>query len=317
MKTARVLIIIVSYNVSELLQKCLQSVFEQDCSFPLQVVVVDNVSTDDTLARVRENFPQVTLLANQHNVGFAAGNNQALAAYGVQAAAPPPYALLLNPDTVVRPGALRLLHNTMQDHPDLGILGPRIVNPDGSLQSGVLRFPSFTGLLKSMIPLSRGPRPTCPASGLADSDWILGACMMVRGELLRTVGVLDEHYFLYGEEKDWCFRAKRGGWRVAVLGDAEVVHYGGQSTRQVAPSSYETFIDSQVRFYCKHYPALHRGMFLSSTATQTALMAGAARFFAWRRGPREQEWRDRLATYQAGRRRALDYLRGRRPLPSV
>jgi len=92
MKTARVLIIIVSYNVSELLQKCLQSVFEQDCSFPLQVVVVDNVSTDDTLARVRENFPQVTLLANQHNVGFAAGNNQALAAYGVQAAAPPPYA---------------------------------------------------------------------------------------------------------------------------------------------------------------------------------------------------------------------------------
>jgi len=104
MKTARVLIIIVSYNVSELLQKCLQSVFEQDCSFPLQVVVVDNVSTDDTLARVRENFPQVTLLVNQHNVGFAAGNNQALAAYGVQAAAPPPYALLLNPDTVVRPG---------------------------------------------------------------------------------------------------------------------------------------------------------------------------------------------------------------------
>ena len=140
MKTARVLIIIVSYNVSELLQKCLQSVFEQDCSFPLQVVVVDNVSTDDTLARVRENFPQVTLLANQHNVGFAAGNNQALAAYGCRRGAYR-YALLLNPDTIVRPALCGFCITPCRTIPTWASRSADRQS-DGSLQSGVLRFPT-------------------------------------------------------------------------------------------------------------------------------------------------------------------------------
>lgn len=291
-------IIIVSYNVAALLADCLQSVQASATGRHQHTIVVDNVSTDDTRTVVASHFPDVSFIANEHNVGFAAANNQGMRLCSE------PYVLLLNPDTVVKPNALRQLYDTMEAHPEIGIVGPRIVNPDGTLQSGPLAFPT----LRSLGGMGVTKREISP-SGLVDADWVLGACMMVRRTVIDDIGMMDEGYFLYGEEKDWCFRAKRAGWQVKVLMDAEVVHIGGQSTKQCAPQSYANLINSQVRFLTKFYPHSFRTVYLLSTWCTAGVRELAARLLSLG-GKSQDEWRQRVATYATGRRRAWHYLAG-------
>ena len=305
MSAKPVSVIIVSYNVCDLLAECLVSVLGSADDVPCDVTVVDNVSGDGTVAMLRDRFPTVRLIANEDNVGFAAANNQ-----GLRGAIHSPYVLLLNPDAVVRPGAVAALLDAMYGNEDIGILGPRIVNPDGTLQSGPLFFPTLTSTMLGTSAGSRRRRQP-PRSGIAEADWVLGACMMVRQDLIREIGFMDEGYFLYGEEKDWCFRAKQAGWRVGVLETTEVVHYGGQSTNQRAPESYRAFVDSQVRFYERFYPRSHTRAFLGTTLVQAGVRRVIARALAMVDARRRDEWRGRSLTYAAGSRRAWEHLVGR------
>lgn len=297
-------IVVVSYNVSEVLAGCLQSLREAAPTVPYEVIVVDNASGDGSVAMVRERFPECRLLANTCNRGFAAASNQGIAACDS------PYVLLLNPDTRVAAGVIDALCRTMAAEPLLGLLGPLIVNPDGTAQSGALRFPTVGSLLWGTRGLRGVPAAQC--RGLLPADWVLGACMLARREFILGVGQLDEGYFLYGEEKDWCFRAHQGGWQVAVLPEAQIVHLGGASTGQNAPRSYETFVDSQVRFFSKFYPPSCRRLFLLVTSLQAGakgLAAGALALLLFRR---REDWRRRARTYLAGSRRAAQYLLGYR-----
>ena len=298
-------VVIVTYNVRDLVVACLRSLGEE----PAEIFVVDNASEDGTVEAVRAAWPEATVIANPDNRGFAAANNQALRRACGR------HLCLLNPDTVVRPGALARLQEALDRDPRLGIVGPRLLNPDGSLQSAGLSFPTLGALLRAAVPWTRPPRPPRGAGrGGGDPvpcDWIIGACMVVRREVLDEVGLLDEAYFMYGEEKDLCFRAKQAGWQVACLPEAEVVHYGGQSADQVPVPSYLAFLDSQFRFLGKHYPPRYARTFARATLLGCRLRAAGAGLLALLQPARRELWRRKAAPARAGARRCREFLRGK------
>ncbi len=225
-------IVVVSFNTRQLLQNCLESVLRHAGSLRLEIFVVDNASCDGSAELVAERFPGVRLIRNAENRGFATANNQALAQAGGR------YAMLLNSDTVVRPGALTELVRFMDDHPRAGYCGPRLLNGDGSLQPSARRFPTIwstawaaTGLALR-CPGSRHALDLHAGQAVAEpfrADWLTGACLMVRAEAMRQVGVLDEGYFMYFEETQWCRRLVAAGWEGWYVPTAEVVHFGGGS----------------------------------------------------------------------------------------
>jgi GT2 family glycosyltransferase len=272
-----------------------------------EVFVVDNASEDGSAEAVRALRPEVTLIANAANEGFARANNQALRL------AQGRYVCLLNPDTEVQPGALGRLQAALDRDPQLGIVGPRLLNPDGSLQSAGLRFPSRADLAGGAIPWgrpARRPRRRHAArESVAECDWLLGACMMIRREVLEQVGLLDEAYFMYGEEKDLCYRAKQAGWRVACVPEAEVVHHGGQSADQAPVQSYLAFLDSQFHFLGKFYPPEHRRLFARANWLGCRLRQAGAAVLARLQPSRREAWRNKGELARAGARRCAEYLR--------
>ena len=225
-------VIIVSYNTHDLLRACLRSVMAQDQGLWMEVFVVDNSSLDGSCDMVRREFPQVSLVCNSVNVGFAAANNQ-----GLRLAAGR-YLLLLNPDTVVQPSALRELVEFMDCHAEVGYCGPKLLNSDGSYQPSARRFPTIlsdaflmTGLA-NRYPQSRHSinlQATGDHSTPGRGDWFSGACLLVRREAASEVGLLDEGFFMYFEETDWCKRLADADWEGWYVPSAGVVHYGGQS----------------------------------------------------------------------------------------
>ena len=292
-------VIIVAYNVRDLLVQCLHSLGEEAA----EVFVVDNASEDGTVEAVRADWPAITVIGNADNKGFAGANNQALRL------ARGKYLCLLNPDTVLRPDALGRLQKALDQYPRVGIVGPRLLNPDGSLQSAGLNFPTRAGLLASAVPWTRRPRaPRRGGEGPRPCDWIIGACMVIRREVLDEVGLLDEEYFMYGEEKDLCYRAKQAGWRVACLPAAEVVHHGGQSADQAPVRSYLAFLDSQFRFLGKFYAPEDARLFAEATWVGCWLRGLAARVLAAVQPARRGTWRAKGELARAGARRCREYL---------
>lgn len=247
--------IIVSWNVRDLLRTCLQAVLA--AGVEQEVIVVDNASGDGTPDMVRREYPQVTLLANRDNRGYTGGNNQAIPISRGR------YVLILNPDTRPEPGAIREMLSFMEAHPDAAAVGPRLLWGDGSLQSSRRRFPTLaTGLLESTLVqqywkhnavLRRYYCDDLPPDRVEAVDWVVGACIMIRRQALDQVGLLDEGYFMYSEEMDWCYRAKRAGWQIYHLPSATVVHYHGKSSEQNVLSRELRFQDSKLRFYAKHH----------------------------------------------------------------
>ena len=242
------LIVIVNYRTTDLTIDCLRSLqAEVDSRDGMRVVVTDNASGDDSVARltaaVRENgwgdWAAIQTLAR--NGGFAFGNNAALRP-ALQGADPPQYVLLLNPDTIVRSGTLKALVEFMEGRPDVGIAGSQLEEPDGTPQRSAFRFPSVLGefeggarfgpvsrLLNRWIvapPVPGGPGPI---------DWVAGACMIIRREVFEAIGLLDEGYFMYFEEVDFCRRARRAGWACWYVPSARVVHLVGQSSGVTDP----------------------------------------------------------------------------------
>ncbi len=255
-------VVIVSWNVRALLQSCLNSVIEslrsdKGSQLSCELVVVDNASADDTVGMLREEFPQVHVIANDENLGFTRGNNQGIASSDGR------YVLLLNPDTEVLGDALGEMVTYMEAHHRVAALGPRLLDPDGQVQSSRRRFPDVhTAYLESTFlqpwfsessALRRYHVLDRPDDVTQDVDWVVGACLLLRREALDDVGLLDDRFFMYSEELDWCYRAKKLGWEVAYVPKAQVIHYMGRSSEQVLPLRHIQFQRSKVLFFKKHH----------------------------------------------------------------
>ncbi len=248
-------IVIVSWNVRDLLRRCLASIFT--ARLPgLEVIVVDNASGDGSTEMARGEFPAARLIANDRNVGFPAGNNQGFAAARGR------FVMTLNPDTEVIGNTLAEMIAYLDAHPDVGALGPQVLNPDGSIQSSRRRFPTFTtALFESTWLQGVAPRGVLRRYYLDDVspevtqevDWLTGACIAVRREALETVGGFDESFFMYSEELDWCRRIQSAGWGIVYLPDAKVIHHIGQSSEQAVAARHIYFQTSKVRYFRKYH----------------------------------------------------------------
>ncbi len=263
-------IVTVSYNVRELLLQCLVSVQESLARAPVdaEVVVVDNASADGSAEMVRREFPWVRVLANERNAGFAAASNLGLRALGFPGEGSPAYALLLNPDTIVHDDALAQLVNFMERTPAAGACGPRLVYGDGSFQHSAFHFPTVPMAFLDFFPLhhrlldsrlnGRYPRRLYERGRPFLVDHPLGAALLVRREAAAKVGLLDEQFFMYCEEIDWCRRIKAGGWQVYCVPQAEIVHLGGQSTRQFRAGMFVALWRSRYQLFARHNGRLYR-----------------------------------------------------------
>lgn len=249
-------IIIVSWNVRELLRQCLHSIAEQGEALDLQVIVVDSASADGTSDMVAEQFPWVDLLAQDQNVGFPRGNN-----IGMNAAQGR-FLFLLNPDTVVVGQALQQMIAYMEGHADVGLLGPQLRFPDGAIQSSRRRFPSLlTAFFESTWLEPWAPRRVLRSfrveeisdDKITDVDWVTGAAMMVRRTMVDDVGPMDERYFMYSEELDWCRRIKAAGWRIVYYPEAEIIHYVGKSSEQAIMARHINFQRAKLRYFRKFH----------------------------------------------------------------
>ena len=248
-------ILIVNWNVRDLLRDCLRSIERGRGDRAVEVIVVDSASADGSAAMVAAEFPWVTLLSQTDNVGFPRGNNIALAR------ARGDYLLLLNPDTVVLDDALTVLIDYLRTYPDVGAVGPQLLNPDGSVQSSRRRFPTLaTGFLEStwlegLSPgvLRRYYALDLPDDQTADVDWLTGACILVPRVVYERVGGLDEGYFMYSEELDWCRRIKAAGWRVVYHPAARVVHHVGKSSEQAVTARHINFQRAKLRYFRKYH----------------------------------------------------------------
>ncbi len=229
-------IVIVNYNTADILDRCLNSIASQSNINP-EVIVVDNASRDNSLDIIKNNFPWVKLIANRRNLGFAPANNQALQSCTGK------YIYFLNPDTEVRHGALQSMIEFMDSHPEVGLAGTRIINPDGSPQSSVEnRYPGERHTKKDL-------------KGLKGSiAWVLGASMIARRDILDSLGGFDEEFFLYGDDQDLCLRVRKAGSTIGYIPASVVLHWGGQSERNTLPVEvWKKKFEAELVFYRKHY----------------------------------------------------------------
>ena len=257
-------IITISWNVAVLLAQCLDSILTGPVSVGdvhsdkpcVEIIVVDSASSDDSVAMLREKYPQVTLRAESENVGFTRGNNIGLAT------AQGRYVMLLNPDTKVLDDALAQMVAYLDANPEVGIVGPHTLNADGATQSTRRRFPTValaffeSTWLQGLAPkamLDRFYVANAADDAVIDVDWVQGSALMARREVYEQIGGLDEGYIMFSEEMDWCKRAKDAGWRVVYLGTAQIIHYSGKSTEQVVARKHIHFQESKLRYFRKHH----------------------------------------------------------------
>lgn len=270
-------IIIVNWNVRDLLRECLRSLDAGRGGEELEVIVVDSASADGSVDMVRAEFPWVRLIPCDENVGFPRGNNLGLAdARG-------DYLLLLNPDTVVLGDALAVMRDYLVAHPAVGAVGPQLLNPDGTVQSSRRRFPTLaTGFFEStwlqgLAPgvLRRYYALDLPDDATAEVDWLVGACIMVPRPVYERIGGLDEGYYMYSEELDWCRRIVAAGWRVVYHPAAHVIHHVGQSSDQAVTARHINFQRAKLRYYRKYHGRAAAGalrlFLLANYAGQLAL----------------------------------------------
>jgi len=244
-------IIVVNWNTKEDLLHCLESIFERGTGIQREVIVVDNASTDGSRTSVEERFPEVNFIQNQMNLGFAKANNQALKLSKGK------YVLLLNPDTKIKKGSIGEMVLFMNAHPEVGVVGGQLLNSDGSKQNSIANFPSLAtelfnkSLLRWLFP-KRFPGKERNYPEPVEVNSVIGACMMVRREALDQVGSLDEDYFLFLEETDWCYRMKRTGWKIYHVPDAEVYHFQGKSAERDKKRSRVEYFRSRYHFFKKN-----------------------------------------------------------------
>ncbi len=276
-----VLIVIVNYKAPQLTIDCLGSLVEEASLFKsCRVVVVDNASRDDSGDKIQTAIAKnqwdswVTFIQNDFNAGYAYGNNLAIRPY-LHGEQRPDYVLLLNPDTVIRPQAIAKLVEFMDHHPKVGITGSRLEDPDATPQCSAFRFPSLASEIDSGLKLGlvsklldRWIIAPPVVNEACQTDWVAGASMMVRTDVFEQIGLMDEAYFLYFEEVDFCLQAARQGWGCWYVPESRVVHFVGQSTGVTTPTDQpkrlpQYWLDSRKRYFQKNYGNFYR--FLADT----------------------------------------------------
>lgn len=318
-------IVIVTWNAKAVLLDALESIDREIRSredagrIEAETLVVDNGSVDGTLEAVAERFPWAEVIALPKNVGFAAGNNVGLRR------AKGRYAVLLNSDTVVLPDSLERCVRYLDAHPEVGVVGPQLVNPDGSAQNCIHNYPSLVtelvpkGLLETLFP-RRFPSKRYARAEPIEVEAVLGACLFVRREVLESVGPMPEDYFFFLEETDWCFRIREAGWRIVHVPDARVVHVFGASTKKKLPA--ETRIEYHRSLY--HFFRKNRGP-RAAAAVRAWRTAKAALYVAVRAAPAllsagaRERWRQDRAVLAWHRRGCPEGvgLTGSAPLPDA
>ena len=220
-------IVLVCWNNKDYLEPCLDSLFDAGLTCDFNVIVVDNGSTDGSQAMLKEKFPEVKIIQNDHNVGLGKASNQGIEATSGR------YILLLNNDTLVNGPSLNTLVDFLDQHPDTGAVGGKLLNPDGSLQAAGSNFPSLLEDFLVSTRLGAVIWPNFPdhkeSNQQKEVDWIGSACLLVRRKALDQVGLLDEKYFIYGDEADLQYRLKKAGWPTYFLPEVTTIHFGGRS----------------------------------------------------------------------------------------
>ena len=251
-------IIIVNWNTRDLLCQCLDSLTQKVEGIEMEILVVDNGSTDGSVAAVRDKFPGVRLIENPVNMGFAKANNQAISLSSGE------YLLLLNPDTQVKDETVVKMLSFMDAHAEAGLVGAQLLNADGSKQNSIANFPSLAtellnkSLLRRLFP-EKFPGKGRDYPGPVEVDSVIGACMMVRRKAVEQMGLLDEKFFLFLEETDWCYRIKKAGWKVYHIPQAEIFHFQGKSAEAEKGKARIEYYRSRYHYFRKN-----RGSFQSS-----------------------------------------------------
>ena len=274
----QVAVVVVSYNTRDLLISCLSSVIESTSPVEVEIVVVDNASSDGSLEAVRDTYPQIIAIANPSNLGFAVACNQAIRASSA------PFILLLNSDATITPQSFQALYETMNANAQCGAAGCRIVNAAGLETTNTRNFltPFNQALEQAGVTggihwkyLRRSYRPTPDQNELDCSiDWIDGACLMIRRAALAEVGLFDEDFFIYSEDEDLCFRLRSRGWTICYSAKGVARHHGAASTSQNRFEMLRHFYSNQIIFLSKHRG--RAAAFLYAIAMKTVLFLKAS-----------------------------------------
>lgn len=269
-------ILILNYNTCRLTMDCIRSVYESDTNYSYEIILIDNNSRDDSVEQISRAFPNLMLIANSENVGFARGNNQ-----GMEAASGR-YVLLLNSDTVIRRDTLETMVSFMDSRPDLGASGCKVILPDGSLDKACKRgFPTPEASFYYAFGFSKlfpdKPKFNGYQLGYLDPDQdypvdcLVGAFMLVRRETIEQVGGLDEQFFMYGEDLDWCYRIKEAGWGIYYYPATSIVHLKGGSARRRPFKIVYEFHRAMILFHRKHYRKQYNSMINGAVYAGVAL----------------------------------------------
>ena len=250
-------VVIVNWNARDYLRKCLRSIYENSKGIDVEVFIVDNGSSDESAEMVRKEFPEAKLIENKANAGFGAANNRALKICAGE------FALMLNPDTEVLNGAFAAMVNFLKQNGEVGVVGAKLLNADGTIQLTCAR--NFPTLLTEFFWLTtlvrRFPKNRLVGHYLMsywdhndkrEVDCLSGACIMARKDLLKKLGYFDENYFMYGEDVDLCYRIKEAGWQIWYLPEAEIIHYGGGSSKSVSEKAVIYDRESVYTYFKKH-----------------------------------------------------------------
>jgi GT2 family glycosyltransferase len=303
-------VVIVSFNTRDLLAACLKSLLAEitDLNLTSEVWVVDNASTDASVAMMEADFPTVQVVDSGENLGFTVANNRVLERWYREGAEGPRWVLALNPDAELQPGALGSLIRALEAAPRAAVAGPSLHYADGRFQHAAFRFPGLIQTALDLFPIPRWTdrpingryRPSAYAAGRPFAvDFVLGACLLVRGEAMAEVGILDPGYFMYCEEIDWCQRFRAAGWSVLLVPEARVLHHGGASSQQFRAKSLVWLWRSRRRYFSRHLPAWRRRS-LDALIRLGLVARAVGDWWSLRRGRLEAgEFAERVQAYRA------------------
>jgi len=262
-------VVVVTWNAKRYVEECLSSL-RMHAPRGTEVIVVDNASSDGTPQLVPDNFPEVRLIANPANYGFARGNNIGIAASRGR------YLFLVNSDVNVPAGCFQKIIEYMDTHPEVGLLGPQMLGPHREIRRSTMRTPTLLNLLGRALALDSMLRGTRWAGGFLMGDFahdrtrevevLNGWFWVARREAIKQVGGLDEQFFMYGEDLDWCYRFRAAGWKLVFLADASAIHYGGMSSAAAPEHFYLEMQRANLQYWTKHHGALSSIAFRAVTA---------------------------------------------------